>query len=125
MEDSRSAAPRQYQRRTEPEELIGLTKKALEEAVEKERINHADLLSDWTDRPGLTLDLSSRGADVLPVEVIELIRDRVERWDKRNTAVPQRLLTTCQACNFPQCSDRCPSRDCPVLAASISQSSVE
>lgn len=63
------------------ESLVEFTKRALEESAEKQKAvgNYADLPAGLVPTPGDTLDLSSKGAKRLPVEVIELIKDKVER----------------------------------------------
>ena len=61
--------------------LVDFTTRSLDESAEKQRatLNGADLPPGWGPSAGDTLDLSSKGAKELPVEVIELIKDRVER----------------------------------------------
>lgn len=64
------------------EDLVEFTKRALGESAEKQRAigsNYSDLPAGYVQTPGDTLDLSSKGARKLPIEVIELIKDRVER----------------------------------------------
>ena len=63
------------------ESLVEYTKRSLEEAAGKNRaaIGSAEIPNSWAPSPGDTLDLSSKGAKELPLEVIEIIRDRVER----------------------------------------------
>lgn len=73
-------------RSAEAAELIQITKRALDaQSIEDQRahVDHADIAHTWINTPGDTLDLSNRNARALPVEVIELIKDRIERWVPR------------------------------------------
>ena len=65
-----------------PEELIVLAKSALAETEQKQLAaldGGAQLPFGYGTQPGDTLDLSDKGVRVLPTELINLIRDRVER----------------------------------------------
>lgn len=63
-------------------DLIALAKSALAETEEKQLAaleGGAQLPFGYGSRPGDTLDLSDKGVRVLPIELINLVRDRVER----------------------------------------------
>jgi hypothetical protein len=65
------------------DELIALAKAALAETEEKQLAaidGGAQLPFGYGSQPGDTLDLSDKGMRLLPVELINLIRDRVERY---------------------------------------------
>lgn len=65
------------------ESLVQIAKRALEaQSAEMQRAHadYADLPQQaWLNAPGDTLNLSNQGATALPLEVIELVKDRVER----------------------------------------------
>ncbi|KAF2150612.1 hypothetical protein K461DRAFT_280608 [Myriangium duriaei CBS 260.36] len=83
MERADGASTRARQPSAEAADLVQIAKRALEaQSVEKQRahVDHAEVPQQaWLNAPGDTLDLSKQGATALPVEVIELIKDRVER----------------------------------------------
>lgn len=65
------------------EDLMALAKLALAETEEKQLAaldGVAQLPFGYGTQPGDTLDLSDKGVRVLPTELINLIRDRVERY---------------------------------------------
>lgn len=82
MESAEALNSKQNGKNATVEDLIEYTKRALEESAEKQRAiasSFAELPPGYVHTPGDTLDLSSKGARKLPIEVIELIKDRVER----------------------------------------------
>ncbi|KAI4727011.1 hypothetical protein E4T49_05273 [Aureobasidium sp. EXF-10728] len=80
------------------EDLIALAKSALAETEEKQLAaldGGAQLPFGYGTQPGDTLDLSDKGVRVLPVELINLIKDRVERLSlghNRLTEIPADLI---------------------------------
>jgi hypothetical protein len=63
-------------------EVVGLAKEAIEVARE-EALRTADNLGAPRElqQPGLTIDLGHKGILSLPDEVIEVIKDEIERYD--------------------------------------------
>ncbi|KAG9729221.1 hypothetical protein KCU77_g16285, partial [Aureobasidium melanogenum] len=80
------------------EDLIALAKSALAETEEKQLAaldGGAQLPFGYGTQPGDTLDLSDKGVRTLPIELINLIRDRVERLSlghNRLTEIPADLI---------------------------------
>jgi len=81
MEAADALTAKQNGKGAQTEELVEYTKRALEESAEKQRagVGHPEVPPGWVSTAGDTLDLSNKGARKLPVEVIELIKDKVER----------------------------------------------
>lgn len=65
------------------EELLAFAESSLAETAEKQRAaldGGASLPFGFGSQPGDTLDLSDKGVRALPIELIDLIKDRVERY---------------------------------------------
>jgi hypothetical protein len=64
-------------------ELVSYTKKELDaDATERQaKVTAVGALGDLHAQTGATLDLSHRNIHALPVEVIALIKDKVERYE--------------------------------------------
>lgn len=65
------------------EELLSFARAALEETAAKQRAaldGGASLPFGYGPQPGDTLDLGDKAIHVLPDELLQLIKDRVERW---------------------------------------------
>lgn len=73
------------------EELLAFAESSLAETAEKQRAaldGGAQLPFGFGSQPGDTLDLSYKGVQALPAELIDLIKDRVERYAISQTAMP-------------------------------------
>ncbi|GAB7348185.1 hypothetical protein MBLNU459_g6191t1 [Dothideomycetes sp. NU459] len=88
----------QLSRYLDNEELIAFAESSLAETAEKQRAaldGGASLPFGFGSQPGDTLDLSDRGVRDLPIELINLIKDRVERLSlghNRLTQVPAEIV---------------------------------
>jgi hypothetical protein len=62
-------------------ELVSYTKKELDADAERQaKVTSVGAVSDLHAQTGATLDLSHKNIHALPVEVIALIKDKVERY---------------------------------------------
>ena len=61
-------------------ELVAYTRKELDADTERQAKVAAGEAGELQNQTGSTLDLSHKNIHALPVEVIALIKDRVERW---------------------------------------------
>jgi len=62
-------------------ELVAYTKKELDADAERQAKVSAAGVGGFESQTGATLDLSHKKINALPVEVIALIKDKVERYE--------------------------------------------
>jgi hypothetical protein len=63
-----------------PESFIASTQKAMQMALEAEDRSDEDENAGTGPKPGVTLDMSRKGIQILPEEVVDIIKDRLERY---------------------------------------------
>lgn len=65
-------------------ELVAFTKKELDADAERQaKVSVAGVAGGLESQTGATLDLSHKNIHALPVEIIVLIKDKVERYGER------------------------------------------
>ena len=88
MEGTENLTMKQNGRPARGDDMVEFARRVLEESAEKQKAlaGYSETPPGWAPTSGETIDLSSRGAKELPSEVIQVIKDRVERLSSNATA---------------------------------------